>query len=206
MVTPTSATAGFTLIIHPTFRASTVSTCSAEHNMHSSGQSRGLGAVSYASVTSDGGGSSSGSSGFSFGSRVGPASHASGNPHSSSHSLSPTSAGHASDGPPGHFSSFASASQADIRIDPGRSVHLYPNGRIPSPSGNGVAYANYASADPLRANLSTGAERDFVKEFSSFFFQVLLPLVLKGEYSAVFDSSLKFILNFFKLVNSRSSL
>lgn len=38
-----------------------------------------------------------------------------------------------------------------------------------------------------------------MKDIYKFFFQNLLPLFLKGEYSTVFDTSLKFILNYFNL-------
>lgn len=98
-------------------------------------------------------------------------------------------------------SSSSSSSQLGPLTDPGRSFHLYPNDRFPSPSRNGVVYDIHNSTEHSNANLSSNGNRDFVKDFSPFFFQELLPLFLKGEYSAVFDTSLKFIFSYFNMNN-----
>lgn len=89
-------------------------------------------------------------------------------------------------------------SRTGPQVDPGRPLHLNPNGRTPSLSSNGVAFdkGNNSGAS------STGDIpycKDFVKDISNFFFQNLLPLFLRGEYSTVFDTSLKFIFNYFNM-------
>lgn len=84
--------------------------------------------------------------------------------------------------------------------DPGKEAHLYPNGRPVSQTGNGIAFRTVPTS-PER-DCGDSPRRNFSKDIANFFFQNLLPLILKGEYSSVLDSSISFILDYFHSSNN----
>lgn len=96
---------------------------------------------------------------------------------------------------PGQDSRFQSHPSQRVYSVPGREAHIYPNGRSTSQSGNGIAF-RAGSLSP-EWNRGDSPRRNFSKDIANFFFQNLLPLILKGEYSSVLDSSISFILDYF---------
>lgn len=111
-----------------------------------------------------------------------PSSTAQGSPLSSKE-------GHPNKGSRGNNSSSPPPSASGPRNDPGMLHHCYPNGRFPSPSGNGVAYDRHEPSDSTSSNHGFAINKNFIADFSTFFFKELLPLFFRGEYSTVFDAS-----------------